>query len=108
MRTIGQPVDNTSVMDGIRMPEGLSHILEVGSSDTIDSAYYNSVNITANVTDVGNDVQVFIADNDVVYVGNSLNFTTLSVALTTSSSSNLGFTYSYCNSTNDWQTLFCY
>ncbi len=104
MRVIGVPIEGGH-FDGIKMPSGLTHLIEVGSADTLSSAYYNDINITANVTDVGNDVTVFENDNDVVYVGNSGNFTSLSVALSIGSSTTIAPKYYYCDSDNTWQTL---
>ena len=68
--------------------------------------YYQGTNITKNVTDDAyNNPTVFINDNDVLYVGNTQNFTTIGISLATPSNINNLFTYSYCNSSGRYQPL---
>jgi len=105
MQIIGQPLNADGDIDGIHMPAGMTHLIKVGSAETVRSAYYNSVNITDNVTNGGNDATVFINDNDVVYIGANNNFTTVSIALSTGSSGDVTLTYSYCDGAGVWQTL---
>ena len=103
-KLIGAPL-SAGHFDGMHFPAGLTHIIEIGSADTIMSSFYNGVDITANVKGTAADVTVFEADNDVIYIGASTNFTTLSVALSTGSSTNIAATYSYCNGAHVWVPL---
>jgi len=98
MNTIGMSGNNNS-LDGIRVSPNVNHIIHVGSADTVSSVYDNEVNITGNATD-GGTAEVFTADNDVLYVGSTVNFTTMSFSLDTPSSKNALFLYWYCNGTD--------
>jgi len=104
MRVIGAPLV-AGHMDGIKMPTGMEHLIHVGSTDTLSSAYYNNINITSNATDTGTDVTVFEADNDIIYIGNEINFTSLSIALSTEASTTIAPLYYYCDSDHTWQSL---
>jgi len=105
MQMIGYPLTIDGHIDGIHMPSGMSHLIEVGSPETIGSAYSNDINITINVTGVGNDVEVFTLDNDVLYIGSDADFTTMTIALSTESSTNIAAIYYYCDDTFSWALL---
>ena len=105
MQLIGTPLNADGDIDGIRMDSDIDHLIHVGSADTIKSAYYESVNITSNVTGVGTDVTVFSNNDEYVYVGNTLNFTSIGAALSTNSGANLNFEFYYCNNSNEWESL---
>ena len=94
---------NNNELDGIRMSPFIDHLIHVGSADTVSSVYDNEVNITGEVTD-GGTAEVFTADNDVLYVGSTVNFTHISFALDTEGSANALFLYWYCNGT-DYKVL---
>jgi len=102
MNTVGMGGSNNH-LDGIRVSPSVEHIIHVGSADTVSSVYDNEVNITANVTD-GGTAEVFTDDNDVLYVGSDVNFTTMSFSLDTEGSANAKFLYLYCNGT-DYKVL---
>ena len=104
MRVSGEPISEGEAY-GINMPSGLTNLINVGSEDEVDSSYHDETDITINVTDFGNDVEVFTNDNDVLYVGSTLNFTTLSFSLSTPSSANIAPNYYYCDYTNSWVSL---
>lgn len=105
MQLAGMPV-NAGEFNGIQMPSGLTNLITVGSSDTFNKSYSQGTNITTAVTPGGvGNVQVFTNDNDVLYVGSASNFTTISFTLDTVASANVLLTYSYCNSSNVYQTL---
>jgi len=100
MEVVGSPVNSEII--GINVNPNVNKIIESSAPDTIRSAYYNDVNVTANVTNVGDDLTVFINDNDYLYIGANLNFTTIGVTLSTDSSQNLNFNYYYCNNTGGY------
>jgi len=96
---------NNNEVDAIHVNPLVSQIIEMGSADTLSSSYYEDLNITANVTNVGADAEVFADDNEYIYIGDSLNFTTISFALSTFSSKDIEPEYFYCDSAGTWQTL---
>lgn len=100
MEVVGSPVNSEIV--GINVNPNVNKIIESSAPDTIRSAFYNDVNVTANVTNVGDDLTVFINDNDYLYFGANLNFTIIGVTLSTDSSQNLAFNYFYCNNTGGY------
>ncbi len=101
---IGTPGPSTSV-DFLNVDSRIGKIIKAGSADAIDSAFYNDINITANVTDAANDVTVFEVVDDVIYVGNNGNFTAMSVELSIESSHNQNFLFFYCNNTAGYSSL---
>jgi len=103
MQLVGVPIV-AGHFDGIHMPTGLEHLIEVGSADEFDRAYYEGTDITTEMK-TGVSTEVFILDNDVVYVGNSGNFTSISFTLDTPSSKKISSTYSYCDSAGVYQPL---
>jgi len=105
MNIIGQPLTADGHIDGIKMPSGMSHLIEVGSSEVLDKVYYQSTDITTNVTTSGNLTNVFINNNDVIYIGNSQNFTKIGINLNTVSSSDITSLYYYCNNAGNWSPL---
>jgi len=105
MEIIGQPLTSDGEIDGIRMPPNISHLIHVGSSDDISKVYYNSTDITTNVTTLGELSEIFTTDNSVLYVGNDLNFTVIGITLSTPSSVNILPLYYYCNSSGEWAPL---
>ncbi|MCP3684463.1 MAG: hypothetical protein GY861_17500 [bacterium] len=84
--------------DFLHLGSNIEHIIELGTTDTLASGYYEGTNVTANFTGVGSPVEVFIDDNDVIYIGSTTNFTSISVALSTKSSRNVNLLYYFCNS----------
>ena len=58
-----------------------------------------------NIMCLNHPVQIFTADNGVLYVGNELNFTTITVSLTIPSSANIDAVYYYCNNSGVWKSL---
>ena len=107
MSFLGEPLSafGDGHIDGIHMPSGLEHLIEVGSADTLDVAYYEATNITSQVSTTVSTVQVFINDNDLIYIGNSFNFTTIGITLSTPSSTNIVPLYYYCDNTGNWKPL---
>jgi len=105
MNIIGQPLTNDGKIDGIHMPSGMNNLIKVGSADTVDSVYYEATNITATITTPGSTIQIFSNDNDVLYIGNSLNFTTIGILLNSPSSTTISPLYYYCNSAGNWVSL---
>lgn len=107
MKLIGQPTN--SHIDAIRVDSGVDHIIHMGSADTLNSAYVQdgatTKNETYNFTAVGAGATMFNNNNDYVYIGNTLNFTSVAFALDTVSSRNLNFEYYYCNGSSEWETL---
>ena len=103
MNTIGSGGNNNEV-DGIRASPFINHLIHVGSADSISKVYDVGVDITTEVTDGGN-AEVFTNDDDVLYIGATVNFTTVSFALDTESSANAIFDYYYCNGAGNWVTL---
>ena len=104
MNIIGQPLTADGHIDGIHMPSGMTHLIEVGSSETIASAYYEATNITGIVTN-SSTIQIFTNDNDLIYVGSTLNFTSIGITLSIPSSTTIAPLYYYCNSAGNWQSL---
>ena len=104
MQIIGQPLTADGHMDGIHMPSGLSHLIEVGSSDSLTKSYYESDNITMNVTTAGLLATVMKNNNEYVYFGNEVNFTTINILLETESARNLALEYYYCGDSG-WTVL---
>jgi len=105
MNVIGQPLNTNGEIDGIHMTAGLNHIIKVGAADTISKVYYNQRDITTNSTTVGLYSQVFSADNDIIYIGNKVNFTNIGVSLSSVSSAPINARYYYCDNTGNWKTL---
>jgi len=103
MQFIGQPIV-AGHFDGIHMPTGLNHLIEVGSADTWDKAYYEGTDITADIM-AGIPTVVFDNNNDFVYVGSSENFTAVSFIVDSAASKNIKSKYFYCDSNGVWQTL---
>lgn len=98
-------IGNANDVDLIHISGDIDHIIHQGSEDTLASAYYNGVNVTYNFTSESSDIPIFEADNDYIYLGNSLNFTHIAVSLATPSSADIYTEYYYCNSTSGWETL---
>jgi len=103
MTLIGTPLV-PGHFDGISMPPGITHLIDVGSADSVSAVYDNEVNITGNVTGVGT-AEVFTLDNDILYVGAEVNFTTIGIALDSEGSVNALFLYWYCNQSGEYQIL---
>ena len=98
MRLIGTPVKgSTGQFDGIHMPTELDHLILVGSTDTINKAYSESIDVTTNFTGTGNDAEIFLLDDDFIYIGSTLNFTSISIALSTGANADVTLTYWYCD-----------
>ena len=104
MQVIGTPLNADGEIHGIHMPPNMNTLIKVGSGDTLSSAYSEDINITGNMTD-GGESAVFVNDNDYLYVGNELNFTTMGFVLDTEGSTNIDPEYFYCDNTGTWQTL---
>ena len=103
MQLVGVPVA-AGHFDGMHMPSGLTHLIEVGSADDFNKSYYESTDITTEMK-AGTPTQVFILNNDVLYVGSDTNFTSVSFTLTTPGTANALFTYSYCDENGVYQPL---
>jgi len=100
---IGKGINNT--ISAFKIDPMVEDIISVGEADVLDSAYYESTNITSNVKDEGADVEVFINDNEYVYIGNSVNFTSMTFALSTLANRNINLEYYYCNSSHEYEEL---
>ena len=105
MAVVGAPLASGGHIDGIHMHHSLDHLIHVGSADTLNSAYVENVNQTANFTTGGAGATLFENDNDYVYIGNTNNFTIISFSLATTSSRNINAEYYYCDNEGTWQTL---
>ena len=103
MNIIGNTL-NTKI-DGINIDARVEHIIHMGSTDTVDKVYYQGVNITKNVTTPGLSAQVFTNDNDYLYVGNTLNFTSITIDLSVVSSQPIDSLFYYCDRTETWKIL---
>ena len=104
MSIIGTPLTADGHIDGIYMPTGMTHLIEVGSSNDLLSAYYQGINITGIVKNTST-VQIFTTDDSVLYVGDNTNFTNIGITLSTPSSTTISPLYYYCNTTGNWKTL---
>jgi hypothetical protein len=105
MNIIGQPLTNDGELDGIHMPSGMSHLIKVGSADIVEAVNYEGTDIFTEATTPGATVEIFTNDNDVLYIGNDLNFTTIGIVLSSISSTTIAPLYYYCNSAGTWQPL---
>ena len=103
MRTIGNVKGNE--VDGIDMSTNIKHLIHVGSGDSITKVYDVGTDITTEATTSGSTAEVFTADNDALYVGAGVNFTSVSFDLETPSSTDAAFTYHYCNTAGNWVNL---
>ena len=96
-------------IDFANVDPNVNHIIHVGSADVIDSAWYydgtTNWNVTGNFTSETYDHLIFENDNDVVYIGNTVNFTTIAVSLNRTASINLNFEYYYCDENEVWKAL---
>jgi hypothetical protein len=105
MTTLGTPLTNDSLIDGIHMPTGMNKLIKVGSPDIVDSVYYQATNITNEILTPGLTFTIFTADNDVLYIGNDGNFTDIGITLFSGSSVPIDALYYYCDNIGNWQIL---
>lgn len=103
MNLIGQ--GSGTIADGIVVDPNLRNIVTMGSAEIISKAYYNELDVTAAFTDTSNDTELFTNVDDYVYVGNTENFTTIGIALSTTSSKDISPEYLYCLNNGTWKTL---
>lgn len=97
---IGGSVTNEGEL--IRLNGQLSYIIRQGSGDIINSSFYESTDITNNITSSTSNIELWTNNNEYVYVGSDVNFTSISFAFDTLANKNLQFEYFYCNSSNEW------
>ena len=78
-----------------------------GSAQDLSSAYYDNLltveNKTKNFTDKNISDTVYEDPNTIIYLGNSINFTTINIALSVFSSKNVELDIWYCDQTGTWQ-----
>ncbi len=91
-------------VDALHVTPLVSHIIHMGSADTIYSGYVESVNTTANFTSPTDNSEFFTNDNDYIYIGSTGNFTNIGFDLLTYANANADTEYYYCNSSG-WFTL---
>ena len=100
---VGHSVDNGNEVSLIHAIGDFDHLIHLGDSDTLNSAYSNDLNVTHNFTTVGDNEQVFINDNDWVYIGSETNFTHVGVDLGSGADANVRLDFYYCNSSGEWK-----
>lgn len=84
-------------VDALHITPLVTHIIHMGSADTLDSGYVEDINATGNFTSTTENIEMFEQDNDYIYIGNSLNFTTIGIDLFTTANVDLNLEYYYCN-----------
>lgn len=104
----GENIDNQ--IDFLHLSGNFDTIIRAGANVEISKAYYdNGAGSTTDVTTAfigtGVDIAIFENDDSIIYIGNTVNFTTIGLSLLTESSTNIDAVYFYCNSTGDWVNL---
>ena len=92
-------------IDVIHVTGDVDHIIHLGSEDTLTHAYVESANETFNFTTNGAGATMFVNNNEYVYIGAQVNFTTIAFALSTHANKNLNLEYYYCNTTQGYTLL---
>ncbi len=92
-------------VDALSITPMVTHIIHMGSADTLSSGYVESVQRTSYFTSTTSNIEIFSNDNDYIYIGNDGNFTSVGIDLLTGASANLRLEYYYCDNTGTWQTL---
>ena len=109
IKLIGQAGSGT-VYDGILLDSNLNKIMKMGSSETLSIAYYDNgdgttVEATGNFTSQNDDMTLFENDNSYIYIGNTANFTSIGISLSTAGVRNILAEYYYCNDSGNWLEL---
>jgi len=102
--TVGQGSDNDVDIIHI-IGNNIDNIILQGSEDILTNAYVENVDQTINFTTTGAGATLFENNNEYVYVGAPVNFTTTSFELSTPSNKNLLLEYYYCNSSEGYEVL---
>ncbi len=103
----GENINNE--IDFIHLIGDFDNIIKSGIGDILDRAYYDDTTTTVDVTtafdNTGINVPIFEADDSIIYIGSSVNFTTVGISLSIVSSSNIVGIYYYCNNIGNWVIL---
>lgn len=92
-----------------RLNPFIDFIFKIGSSDELSAAWYNDTinlwNVTSNFTNEDQNTVVFEEDDSVIYVGNTLNFTSVSFTLNSGASTTIAPIFYYCNTIGVWEVF---
>ena len=94
-KVIGHGVGNT--IDLIHLTGDFDHLIHQGSADSIRKAYVEMIDETTNFVTSGAGATLFENNNDYVYIGSEVNFTSIAFSLSTESNKNLNLEYYYCH-----------
>jgi len=103
---------NMTHSDAIRIRGNFTHLIHYGEEANLSMAWYDNTTVTqkalGNFTSTTDDMEIFQKQDSVIYIGNNLNFTTISLVFNTTSSGDIQIEFYYVNGTGHWRNFTAY
>ena len=100
---IGHGLDNS--IDLIHINGDFDHLIHQGSVDVLMKGYTNMIDETTNFKTSGAGATLFANNNDYVYIGSEVNFTSIAFSLSTESNKDVDLEYYYCHDNETYLAL---
>lgn len=93
----------------IELQGNWTNIIKKGTPEELNKSWYDStislIDITSEINDTEQNTPVFELDNSIVYFGNQINFTSVSISLSIESSQTIAPIFWYCDGSGSWNLL---
>lgn len=99
---LGMPGPGNDI-DVININGDVDHIIHAGASVGLSKMYIENSTGIFDITDI--ESLVFQEDDSVLYIGSTLNFTSIGVSLSSGSSTDITAIYYYCNSEGTYTSV---